>query len=513
MLPLLALALVATEVFDLSVYDHFELTVPAGTAGVSFRHDSGATVTAAGFDDGGPTKVRFMPTKPGTWTYPGGHLTAATAGRRGPIRVDPAHPHHFVWEGTGEHVFLNGTTAYWLLGVTDDDRIAAAIDRLAKHKVNRIRVALNARTTGGERWFEPQVTNSDAFKFRVDPWVNRNPGDPKKPDFDLGTFDVAMWQKLDRLVRHARDKDVLVSVIFHLDGADVGVDPFGGGKAGMKTYAGSEAEWNYYRYAAARLSAYSNVMWDVTNEWHLFRGQKWVNAAGGVLRAADPYKHLTTVHGRGDYPFYASPWSDFALYQQWDEAGAYQFMRTARQLGDKVRPMPHVNEEYGYEDHYPGKWGGNKKPPARAAANRAGLAWEMAFAGGYQTTGERADVPGQGGWLTGLGDDTMTLPALHAHMTDFFTRFEWWRCDPAELGTGHVMRVLADADRRVIAGYVRDLPDGGLPALKLPPGEYTARWYNPQTGTWSGPVRASGEWGITPPACGPTGAAVLLVRE
>ena len=61
------------------------------------------------------------------------------------------------------YLFLNGMTTYLLLGVQDDKKIEAAIDRLAKNKINRIRVAINARTTSGERWFEPQVKNSDQF--------------------------------------------------------------------------------------------------------------------------------------------------------------------------------------------------------------------------------------------------------------------------------------------------------------------------------------------------------------
>jgi hypothetical protein len=52
--------------------------------------------------------------------------------------------------------------------------------------------------------------------------VNTNPDDPEKPDFDPTKFDVPLWQKLDRVVKYARDRDALVSAVFHLDGADEG---------------------------------------------------------------------------------------------------------------------------------------------------------------------------------------------------------------------------------------------------------------------------------------------------
>jgi hypothetical protein len=62
---------------------------------------------------------------------------------KGPIRVDAKYPWHFVWEGTGEHYFFNGTTAFWLMGWRDERVITNAIDRLRNMKINRLpRVAL-----------------------------------------------------------------------------------------------------------------------------------------------------------------------------------------------------------------------------------------------------------------------------------------------------------------------------------------------------------------------------------
>ncbi len=464
----------------------------------TFTRNNGKPVAVRGFcdaADGSVYKVRFLPTVPGEYEYKlttGGAASnesvwqstvtvEAKKNARGPVRIDTDHPHHFVWAGTGEHYFWNGTTTYWLLGVQDDKRIEAAIDRLAKLKVNRIRVALNARTTDGNRWFEPQVTNSTDFQFRIDPWVANNPDSVEDPQFDTSRFNVAMWQKLDKLVAHARKKDVIVSIIFHLDGPDKGVDPFNGGKRKGEGYTDYKAEEAYYRYGVARLAAYSNVMWDVTNEWHLFRDEKWVNHFGDLIRQADPGGHLMSVHGRGDFPFYKSAWADFAMYQVWDDAGAYPFLRKARTLAEKAgRPMPHINEEYGYEDHYPGPWGGGKKKPARSADTRRRLAWQMSMAGGYQTTGERADEPGQGGWITGLGNDRMTMLDGYARMVDFFTAFDWWKLDPTDGLADNGGRVLAVKNKR----YVVYAPTGDKVRVKVPAGAWRVRAYNPRTGEW-----------------------------
>ncbi len=68
-------------------------------------------------------------------------------GRRGPIRVDSQNRWHFIWEGTGEHYFFNGTTAYWLIGWNDDKVIQSSIERLHQLKINRLRVTIAGRTS------------------------------------------------------------------------------------------------------------------------------------------------------------------------------------------------------------------------------------------------------------------------------------------------------------------------------------------------------------------------------
>jgi hypothetical protein len=158
---------------------------------------------------------------------------------------------------------------------------------------------------------------------------------------------------------------------------------------------------------------------------------------GAFIKQCDPYDHLTSTHGHGDFRFGAAPWADFALYQSWDESGGHDFMLKNREKQAKTgRIIPQVNEEYGYEDHYPQGWGGNRKAPARSADTRRRLAWEIYLAGGYQTTGERADrgtgwgPDTGGGWINGRGDDTMPMLESYGHLYDFFTSITWWKLRP-----------------------------------------------------------------------------------
>jgi hypothetical protein len=482
---------------------------------------TGQPVAVDGFcdsDDGKLHRIRFMPTRPGRHRYDitlrhvksgdtvtnSGGLTA-TAGRtkrRGLVRVDKVHPFHFVWEGTGEHYFWNGTTTYWLLGWHDKEMLES-VDRLHRLKVNYLRVALNGRVANGKAWFE-DVYPSEKFSFLLNPWVAQRPDSVDNPGFDVSRFNLAHWQKVERLLRYARDKDMVVSLFWYVDGARQGTDPFG------KQNAGNDDEKRYYRYGVARFAAFSNVMWDVTNEYHLFRDEAWTNRMGAYIKERDPYDHLTSVHGHGQFPFRTEKWADFAMYQAWDEGGGYGFMRHNREEQKKTgRPMPQVNEEYGYEDHYPQGWGDNKKAPARSADNRRRLAWGMYMAGGYQTTGERATAVG--GWINGRGDASMTMLVGYGHIRRFFESLEWWKTDPRPdlvEGSGGPL-CLAEPGRQ----YVLYLPAGSSAVrLKLEPGRYKARWYNPRTGRFSALPDAEGpQWAVPNPP-DKEDWAVLLTR-
>lgn len=474
-----------------------------------FTPAGGQPVIVEGFcdsADGSVFRIRFMPTQPGDHSYSvtyrqgtykarhEGRFSARKSSRPGLLRVDKEHPYHFVYEGTGTHFFWNSTTAYWLLGWRDDSTIQESIERLAKLGVNRIRVALSGRTRDGMRWKEPDVKPSDGFQFRLEPWPAARPANIEDPGYDVTRFNLDYFRKCERMLDHARKRGVQVSIIFHLDGADKGVDPFG------KERMGGPDEQRYYRYVVARLAAFPNVMWDVTNEWHLFRDEAWVEKMGQLIEDCDPYDHLTSVHGRGDFPFRTSPWVDFAMYQSWDEHGGYAFMLRNRREQEKTgRPMPQVNEEYGYEDHYPYPWGEGRTAPARAADNRRRLAWQMAMAGGYQTTGERANVPGFGGWITGRGEGSMTMLEGYRRMGQFFTRIPWWRLEP----DNDFFEVIeyanpgSDAKNAMPAVVGMRSKDGELAVLyfssggsaKIKPGALEgglwSRWFNPRDGKWS----------------------------
>lgn len=445
--------------------------------------------------DGSVYRVRLMPTRPGEHTYSitfrhgeqqttvTGNFQAQQTGRRGLLRVDPQFPFHFVWSASGEHFFWNGTTAYLLAGCSDAV-MQETLVRLASLGINRIRVALSpSRQKDGGRWYEGQVKPGPDFHYLYGPWLQARPESVADPGWDVTRFDIAYWQKFERLLALAREHEIVVQVIFFLDAQEPPNYPFDRERTGD-----DPDERRYYAYAAARLAAFSNVEWCLTNEWALFRPDSWAEAIGPWLSQCDPYDHLMSIHGHGHFPFRTSPWADFAQFQSWDENGSYAFMLKHRQEQAAVgRPMPQINEEYGYEDSYPGPWGGGKVAPARNADSRRRLAWEMTMAGGYQTTGESA-VNGLGGWVNGRGDDSMTMLEGYRHLKDFFTSFDWWRLEPhPELANG--LLCLAEPGVR----YVIYFPEGKVEGQVIL-GDYSARWYNPRTGVWDEAETSDGDW-------------------
>ena len=175
----------------------------------------------------------------------------------------------------------------------------------------------------------------------MEPWPAARPEQLEDPGYDVTRFNLELYQKAERLLQLAQQRDMVVSVISYVDGRDKGVDPFG--TLGM----GAADEQRYFRYTVARFAAFANIMWDLANEYRLFRNDAWAEKMGPLLKESDPYDHLTSVHGHGDFRFRKSAWADFAMYQRWDEEGGYEFMLNQRLAQNAAgRAMPQVNEEY-----------------------------------------------------------------------------------------------------------------------------------------------------------------------
>jgi hypothetical protein len=459
--------------------------------------------------DGRTFRIRFMPSAPGDYAYSlvyrqggfqaaqSGTLRASPGHRRGPIRVDPRYPWHFIWEGTGEHYFFNGTTAYFLMGWKDERIIQYSIDRLHRLKVNRIRVTIAGRE--GVFFGEP-VMNGDNFTTFPTPWPARQADDMYNPGFDYTRFDLEYWRKFERALRFARDRDMVMSLV--LDMNDNKVHPG----------AGSEDERRFIRYAIARFGALSNITWDLGDDLERYRSDEWTHETGTLIKKWDPYRHLATSHPVEDvHQDRTSDWFDFTSFQDWSRTQHAYILRQRAAQEKTGRIIPQTNEEYGYEDHYP-MWAPG--PGSDSADVLRRTAWDIYMAGGYQLVGESARRGTNiwpdtgGGWLNGRGDDTMTMFAGFGHIVDFFTSFEWWKANPHDELVNNGAYCLAKPGE-IYAVY---LPREGNVTVKLEPGTYSAHWFGASTGEIIPLPPASGPEWVSPHSPDRQDWALLLLK-
>jgi len=429
--------------------------------------------------DGSVFRVRFMPSSPGDYNYSvtyqqggfeqahTGNFRASDGHRRGPIRVDPRYPWHFIWEGTGEHYFFNGTTAYWLVGWRDERIIVYSLERLHRLKINRLRVLLSG--AANMFWGEAVMTGEN-FTMSLRPWLAAAPESFERPGIDYTRFNIPYWQKWERMLRSARDRDMIISAVLDIS------------THSAQAAAGSEDERRYIRYAVARLSAFSNITYDLGDDLDSFRDEKWAHETGTLIEDWDPYKHLATSHPvHPEHQDRASAWFGFTSIQDWSRR-QHALMLEERQIQMKTgRIIPQTNEEYGYEDHYP-HWA--PEPPGDSADTLRRVAWDIAMAGAYGTAGESCRRGTNiwpdtgGGWINGRGDDTMVMLKGYEHMVDFFTGFAWWTTEPHDELVNNGAYCLAKPGEN----YAVYLPNGDDVTIQLEAGNYEATWFGAFTG-------------------------------
>src|SRR5262249_24979147 len=152
-------------------------------------------------------------------------------------------------------------------------------DRLHRLKINRIRVLL----TGAANiyWGEPVMTDKN-FTMLLWAWVAARPRSFERPEIDYTRFDVPYWPKWERISGHARDRNVIISAILDISTHQA------------QPVSGSEDERRYIRYALARLSAFSNITWDLGDDLDSYRDEKWTHETGTFIHENDLYRHLAT---------------------------------------------------------------------------------------------------------------------------------------------------------------------------------------------------------------------------
>ena len=384
------------------------------------------------------------------------------------------------------------------MGWKEDRIIDYSLERLHRLKINRLRVTIAGRTN---TFYGEPVMVGDKFTVYLTPWPAKLPSDIYHPGFDYTRFHVAYWQKFDRALRFARDRDMIISLV--LDMNDGKVHPAAGG----------EDEHRFIHYAIDRFAAFSNITWDLGDDLDQYRDDRWTHQTGGLIKQWDPYRHLATSHPVDNvHQDRASDWFDFTSFQEWSRSQHAFMLSERRQQQATGRIIPQTNEEYGYEDHYP-LWAQGLGSESGDTLRRT--AWAIVMAGGYQTAGESARRGTNiwpdtgGGWMNGRGDDTMTMFLGYGHMVDFFTSFDWWKTEPHDELVDNGDYCLA----RPGETYAVYLPKGGKVTVKLEPGAYQASWFGALTGERIALPEIYGPLWTSPEAPDRNDWALLLLRK
>lgn len=331
-------------------------------------------VKVDGFYDGnGNYKLRFMPQKTGDWKYrttsnnknlngKTGTFTCIdkTGKNHGPVQV--ADTYHFKYaDGTRYYPF--GTTLYaWTHQPEPLEEIT--LKTLEKAPFNKVRMCVFPK-------FYANVSNEPEFY----PYVLKDStkGANGKINFvwDLTKFNPAFFEHLEKRIDNLKDLGIEADIIiFH---------PYDKGHWGFDSL-GKENDLKYIKYLTARLSSFRNIWWSMANEFDYIKTKPradWDVYTKAVV-AADPYKHLCSIHNGS---VYYDNWKPEFTHVSIQNGSTVEGFGRAVLLRD-VFFKPMVYDEVCYEGDLPQRWGHLSGEEMTEAF------WQGAIAGTYVTHGE-----------------------------------------------------------------------------------------------------------------------------
>ena len=459
------------------------------------------------FWDGGKTwRFRVSPNVTGPWSYRlrsrdtgldghRGRFTVTDSPRQGSIRTMDGHPRHFQRQDGSPFWFLGDTA--WAL-YTDS--------QVERHDRETAVKYVDARAEQGFNVLHSMLLSEAG-------WGNR--GGPPFHDMTSQQINPGYWQEVDWRVAHVNRRGMVAGLAVAW-GDKRKVEPYA-----WRKFPSLESRKRYARYIAARYSAF-DVYFIVSGEWHAeIKTRQDVTeesvrrqfvAIGDALAEADPHQRMVAIHPMTRHgsvrEFVGTRWMAFGDYQQ-----NYRELH-ARILQSRPSRLPVVNSEYAYflrdsnDDRLVDKDNSIDADTIRHAT------WDIAMAGGYVVAGFGTTYFG-GHRDPGPFDVDATKNDVWEqqvqHVRTLLTSLEWWNLEPADdsisadhpRGADRTHRasragrrasvtvppqatywMMADEGHTYVA-YVRG--HTGPYQLKVSPGEYQVRPYDPRTGDFQPP--------------------------
>lgn len=465
-----------------------------------FTHEDGTKINLYGFWSGGDEwRVRFAPTKTGVWEYvitcndaenpslnKSGSLLAVK--NTGETDIDK---HGFVKVSDNNRYFVHddGTPFYWLgdtnwqapnyVSITKCNYPGCKCGNQFIHEVNdRVEKGFTVYQT----YFDSSESDGGGQLS-----VTKEPSMWKKKysEIDPRTF----TDKYDVMFDYLAEKGMVIALGFGVHSITV-------------KNMGKEALDRLSRYLTARYAAYP-VIWitaqEITGE-EQFDG--WVSSAR-IVDKGDGYGHPQSAH---QYPLEVTDsfvkkldgekWHDFFTLQN-GHGPTVPKKSTYKGYYNNKNIKPFVETEANYEDIYCG--GFNGYSASRIAAWKANLCGSCGFT--YGVTGIWANcwsTAGSTGWLGTYSTEPWYMgldkPGSYEmkYMAEFFRLVGFEKLIP-RFDSKHYSdfksenKVLAStADGKTYAAYFYN-PDNSTGTLYgLSEGEkYSAKWYDPLTGTFT----------------------------
>ena len=338
------------------------------------------TIEATGFYDGdGLYKVRFMPSFEGEYTYeisasfsdnpPSGSflVTPPSPGNHGPVRV--ANTYHFAYED-GSPYYSVGTTCYaW--AHQPEPILQNTLLELEQGYFNKLRFCVFPKhyihNFRDPETFPYEGTHMDSSGLCEENFFA--PLDLSGNRWDFTRFNPEHFRRIERCIQALQDRGVEADLILMHP-----YDRWGFSRMGR------EADVLYWRYAAARFSAYRNVWWSLANEYDLMTDktlEDWERCAR-ILCENDPYRHLRSIHNCVAFYDYSRPWVTHCSLQRQDIYRHVEYTDEYRIRYGK----PVVWDEIAYEGNLDQGWGNI------SGEELTRRFWEAALRGGYAGHGE-----------------------------------------------------------------------------------------------------------------------------
>lgn len=339
-----------------------------------FQNNAEETEVNGFYCGDGRYKVRFMPTRPGTWkavTKSNDPMLdrielvcecmSAREGNHGrvlrrdevfaPCDLSEEDRFHFSYEdGTRFQPF--GTTCYAWINQPETVQ-EQTLQTLKNSCFNKVRMCIFPK------FYTYNTENPSCYAFEGN----------EEEGFDFSRFNPVFWENLEKRIRQLDELGIQADIILLHP-----YDKWGFARMGRETDA------FYLKYAVDRLCHYKNVWWSMANEFDLLPWKSvedWEFYARTVM-CRDCYGHLRSIHNCIQMYDHNRPWITHASIQRVD------IYKTAESVTEWRRTYhkPIVVDECAYEGNINYGWGNI------TGEEMTRRFWEGCIRGGYLSHGE-----------------------------------------------------------------------------------------------------------------------------